>query len=201
MIGWLDNSLGKIGDYWLLPTRFDKQFDFGISGQLGGTTSEFVAAYTSIFNAPPVFYDAVSIYSSISFHSLISLAHSVSTYVLLRCGQHYWLHQCNSHSQYFTTNAQNWDLCTTNSVQLPGNQRVLTSERIAADWRRRSPSYCGELCVPRSLQACRWNHRYQACCVYCCSHWYESFFIPVLNAEKSANFSIPDFEFFSPLQK
>lgn len=41
------NRLGAIGDMWITTTRFASSFALGVSGQLGGTTAEFIADFKS----------------------------------------------------------------------------------------------------------------------------------------------------------
>lgn len=52
-------QLGHIPDYWITTTRFDQDFNFGISGQLGGTTAEFVRDFTDRFEHAPTTFDAI----------------------------------------------------------------------------------------------------------------------------------------------
>ncbi len=53
-------KLGKVGDGWITTTRFDKDFKIGISGQVGGTTSEFVDSFTEKLGVPPIMFSGVS---------------------------------------------------------------------------------------------------------------------------------------------
>jgi hypothetical protein len=54
------SSLGNVGNYWLTYTRFDPSFNFGILGQYGGTTAQFIANYKSYAGKAPDVQDAVS---------------------------------------------------------------------------------------------------------------------------------------------
>lgn len=53
-------QLGDIGDYWLTTTRFDQDFNYGVSGQFGGTTTEFVNDFSDQFGHPPTTFDATT---------------------------------------------------------------------------------------------------------------------------------------------
>jgi hypothetical protein len=54
------NNLNTIGDMWLTATRFAPSYNFGVSGELGGTTAEFIADFKNKSGQTPASLDPVS---------------------------------------------------------------------------------------------------------------------------------------------
>lgn len=72
-----------VTDYWLSTTRFDKDFNYGVSGQLGGTTAEFVSNFTAEFGHPPTTYDAVAPALLMAYYVAVNLTQSVDHDVIM----------------------------------------------------------------------------------------------------------------------